>query len=201
MKVNLLVSVITVDHVLMEVGYSIPIVVFCLVHVKISCPVLVVTIGLVLMEVGCPISIVAVITISIGFDSLILVKVGFEAPLLRKLADKVAAEGFLVVVPDLLYGDYFDPHNPQCDRDTWRKAHGTDKGHEDTKPLIAALSSKGVTAIGLQVSAGKFDSFVKIYPGVSHGWTVRYNADIESAVKSAEEAHQDMLNWFTKHIK
>ncbi|KAF7837222.1 endo-1,3-1,4-beta-D-glucanase-like [Senna tora] len=190
---------------------------------------------------------------------------GFEAPNLRKLADKVAAEGFLVVVPDLLYGDYFDLQNPQFDRDSWMKAHGMDKGCEDTKPLIAALKSKGLTSIGaagfcwggvvvaklatsnhIQAGVllhpgpitvdeindvkvplailgaetdpifspeklkqygeilsvkGEFESFTKIYPGVSHGWTVKYNVEDESAVKSAEEAHQDMLNWFTKHIK
>ncbi|CAH2056887.1 unnamed protein product [Thlaspi arvense] len=45
----------------------------------------------------------------------------------------------------------------------------------------------------------EFDSYVKIFPGVSHGWSVRYNLDDEQAVKSAEEAHADMLNWFTRH--
>ncbi|RDX58072.1 hypothetical protein CR513_62638 [Mucuna pruriens] len=192
---------------------------------------------------------------------------GYEAPNLRKLADKVAAAGFLVVVPDLLYGDYFDLNNPQFDRDSWRKAHATDKASEDTKPLIAALKSKGVKSIGaagfcwggvvvvklaisnsddiqaavilhpgpitdneinevrvpiailgaeidnhftpeklkqieemLSVKA-EFESFVKLYPGVSHGWTLRYNVDDEETVKSAKEAHQDMLNWFIKHVK
>ncbi|PRQ38864.1 putative alpha/Beta hydrolase [Rosa chinensis] len=47
----------------------------------------------------------------------------------------------------------------------------------------------------------EFDSFVKIFPGVAYGWTMRYNAEDESAVKSAEEAHLDMLNWFTKYVK
>ncbi|XWS13572.1 hypothetical protein CRYUN_Cryun36dG0048500 [Craigia yunnanensis] len=47
----------------------------------------------------------------------------------------------------------------------------------------------------------EFDSFVKIFPGVAHGWTVRYNAEDESAVKIAEEAHEDMLNWFVKYVK
>ena len=47
----------------------------------------------------------------------------------------------------------------------------------------------------------QFDSYVKIFPGVAHGWTVRYNVDDESAVKSSEEAHLDMLNWFTKYVK
>ncbi|KAL9997843.1 putative dienelactone hydrolase, alpha/Beta hydrolase [Helianthus debilis subsp. tardiflorus] len=40
--------------------------------------------------------------------------------------------------------------------------------------------------------------FVKIYPGVGHGWTIRYNDDDAAEVKSAEEAHQDLVNWFMK---
>lgn len=45
------------------------------------------------------------------------------------------------------------------------------------------------------------DSFVKIFPGVGHGWTVRYDDNNEFAVKSAQESHVDMLNWLTKYIK
>lgn len=41
---------------------------------------------------------------------------------------------------------------------------------------------------------------VKIFPGVAHGWSVRYNDDDENAVKSATEAFQDMLDWFVKHL-
>lgn len=44
------------------------------------------------------------------------------------------------------------------------------------------------------------DSFVKIYPGLKHGWTLRYNDTDAVAVKNANEAHQDMLNWFLKHL-
>ncbi|GLT70977.1 hypothetical protein SLA2020_430230 [Shorea laevis] len=197
---------------------------------------------------------------------------GYEAPNLRKLADKVAAAGFLVVVPDFFFGDPVIKHDdPHFDRDSWRKVHNTDKGCEDAKSVIAALKSKGVSAIGaagfcwggkvvvrlasstdIQAAVilhpgqiidnemmmlrfivsdvkvpiailgaeidhasppeqlkkfgeklsvkSEFDSFVKIFPGVAHGWTVRYNVEDESAVKSAEEAHLDMLNWFTKYV-
>ncbi|GMP76942.1 hypothetical protein CsSME_00033400 [Camellia sinensis var. sinensis] len=190
---------------------------------------------------------------------------GYEAPNLRKLANKVAAEGFLVVVPDFFYGEPFNLNNPNMDRESWRKAHGVDKGFEDAKPVISALRSKGVTSIGAagfcwggvvvvklartdeiqaavvlhpgcitedeikevkcpisilgaeidQVSPPEqlkqfgeilsakpgIDSFVKIFPGVSHGWSVRYDIGNESAVKSAEESHGDMLSWFKKYVK
>lgn len=36
----------------------------------------------------------------------------------------MAVAGFLVAVPDLLYGDYFDFDNPEFDREAWVKAHG-----------------------------------------------------------------------------
>lgn len=45
------------------------------------------------------------------------------------------------------------------------------------------------------------DSFVKIFPNVSHGWTLRYDTEDPKAVKAAEEAHQILLNWFDKHLK
>ncbi|XP_021290795.1 endo-1,3;1,4-beta-D-glucanase-like [Herrania umbratica] len=190
---------------------------------------------------------------------------GYEVPNLRKLADKVAAAGYFVVVPDFFNGDPADIDNPQFDREAWRKVHNKEKGFEDAKPVIAALKSKGVSAIGAagfcwggmivvnlassddiqaavvlhpgpitekeikEVKApiailgaeidhvsppeqlkqfgdmlstkSEFDSFVKIFPGVAHGWTVRYNVEDESAVKSAKEAHDDMLNWFIKYVK
>lgn len=44
------------------------------------------------------------------------------------------------------------------------------------------------------------DSFVKIFTGCSHGWSVRYKSEDEAAVKSAEEAHKDMMEWFVKHL-
>lgn len=43
--------------------------------------------------------------------------------------------------------------------------------------------------------------FVKIFPGVSHGWTVRYKSEDTAAVKSTEEALADMVDWFNKNLK
>jgi len=187
---------------------------------------------------------------------------GYEAPNLRKLADKVAAAGFFVVVPDFFYGDPCDTDLAKMDLQSWRKNHGTDKGCEDARTVIAALKSKGMSAIGaagfcwgvtklakfddLQAAVvlhpgpltvdeinqvkvpiailgaeidqycsqeqvkhfgeilsakPQLDSFVKIFPGVAHGWAVRYSVDDESAVKIAEEAHSDMLNWFIRYVK
>ncbi|XP_016436733.1 endo-1,3;1,4-beta-D-glucanase-like isoform X3 [Nicotiana tabacum] len=161
---------------------------------------------------------------------------GYEAPNLRKLADKVAAAGYYV-----------------------------DKGFEDAKKVVAALKDKGISAIGaagfcwgakvvtdlaksdyiqaavqlhpslvkvddikevkapiailaaeidrisppelikqfeeILSSKPEVDSFVKIFPSVKHGWTVRYNVEDQEAVQSAEEAHRHMLDWFTKYVK
>jgi dienelactone hydrolase len=43
--------------------------------------------------------------------------------------------------------------------------------------------------------------FLKIFPGVTHGWAVRYDDDDAAAVKSAEEALADMMDWFDKYLK
>ncbi|XP_058077822.1 endo-1,3;1,4-beta-D-glucanase-like isoform X1 [Magnolia sinica] len=190
---------------------------------------------------------------------------GYEAPNLRKLADKIAAAGFYVVVPDFFYGDPFVPNNPKRPVQGWIKDHELDKGTEDAKAVIAALKSKGISAIGaaglcwgakVVVELGKqslidaavlchpsfvtvddikevktpiailgaetdrlsppelvkqfeealsakaeVDSFVKIFPGVAHGWTVRYDVNDDAAMKKVEEAHQDLLGWFTKYVK
>ncbi|KAJ1262781.1 hypothetical protein BS78_09G136300 [Paspalum vaginatum] len=42
---------------------------------------------------------------------------------------------------------------------------------------------------------------VKIFPGVAHGWSVRYSPDNAAAVKSAEEALGDTIDWFNKNLK
>ncbi|KAF3782086.1 Endo-1-3-1-4-beta-D-glucanase [Nymphaea thermarum] len=180
----------------------------------------------------------------------------------RKLADKIAASGLFVVVPDYFYGDPYVPE--KCAIPEWLKIHGPDKGFEDTKPLIADLRSKGISAIGaagfcwgakvvaelaktdeiqaavmlhpslvtvddikevkvpiailaaetdhisppelikqfeeILSSKNEVNSFVKIFLGVAHGWTVRYKTDDEAAVKRAEEAHTHMIEWFTKYV-
>ncbi|XP_025982261.1 endo-1,3;1,4-beta-D-glucanase [Glycine max] len=199
---------------------------------------------------------------------------GYEAPNLRKLADKVGAAGYYVVVPDLLDGEPFNPQNSDRPFPAWIKDCATglphllavsEKGAEPTKPIIEALKSKGVSAIAAvgfcwgakvvielakskliqtavllhpsfislddikgvdtpiailgaeidqvsppelvkqfeQVLAAKSGvrSFVKIFPKVSHGWAVRYNTEDAEAVKVAEEAHQDLLDWLAKHHK
>ncbi|XP_047983611.1 endo-1,3;1,4-beta-D-glucanase-like [Salvia hispanica] len=187
---------------------------------------------------------------------------GYEAPKLRSLADKIAALGFLVVVPDLFHGDPFSFEKP---REAWSTAHTPDKGCDDAKNVVEALRSRGVVKVGAagfcwggmavvrlakydcidaavllhpgpitqdqinevkcpiailgaeidnyappellkqlgEVLAEKseVDSYVKIFPGVAHGWSVRYEDDDEFGVKSAEESHVDVMNWFTKHIK
>ncbi|KAF0922950.1 hypothetical protein E2562_002187 [Oryza meyeriana var. granulata] len=183
---------------------------------------------------------------------------GFEAPNLRKIADKVASSGYFVVVPDFLHGDPFVPENTERPIQVWIKEHGADKGFEEAKPVIAALKEKGVSSVGAagycwgakvvvelakaheiqaavmchpsfvtvddikevkcpiailgaeidrmsppevvkqfeQVLSSKsgIGHFVKIFPGVEHGWTVRYKNEDAAAVKSAEEALADMID-------
>ncbi|KAJ0034024.1 hypothetical protein Pint_24934 [Pistacia integerrima] len=196
--------------------------------------------------------------------------------LYKMLADKIAAAGFYVAVPDFFYGDPYVV-NPERPLQAWIKDHGADKGFDDAKPVIQDLKSKGISAIGavgfcwgakvvVQLAKCEFiqaavmchpsfvtpddingmsssisraiflwvevpiailgaeidqfsppslvkqfeeiltaksevDALVKIFPKVSHGWTVRYDVEDAEAVKCADEAHQNMLDWFTKHVK
>ncbi|KAJ4769253.1 hypothetical protein LUZ62_053510 [Rhynchospora pubera] len=45
-------------------------------------------------------------------------------------------------------------------------------------------------------SKPEVDSHVKIFPGVVHGWSLRYDVKDKTAAEKAEEAHKDMLNWW-----
>ncbi|KAJ4831165.1 hypothetical protein Tsubulata_025736 [Turnera subulata] len=187
---------------------------------------------------------------------------GYEAPKLRKLADKIAAAGFYVVVPDFFHGEPFVPGMRLSD---WMSPRRTADGIEVAKSVVNALRSKGVSTIGAagfcwgaklvvelakssyvqaavllhptfvtvddikevrapiavlgaeidrfcppalakqfeQVLSAKseIDSYVKVFPGVAHGWSIRYKDGDERAVKSAEEAQEDMLDWLIKHAK
>eukprot|EP00249_Psilotum_nudum_P015661 c25454_g1_i2 orf=85-795(+) len=204
--------------------------------------------------VECPSSKAAVILVSDVF--------GFGPPNLRKLADKIAIAGYLVVVPDLLNNEPFNPSVTSVSE--WRKKHSPAEAVEDVKKVIEVLKGKGITSIGaagmcwgakvvvelakeddlkaavlchpslvtvedikvvktpIAILAAEIDktsppelieefsrildsreeveSFVNIYPGVAHGWTVRYDVDDEEAVRRAEEAHGKMLEWFRKHL-
>ncbi|CAL4893432.1 unnamed protein product [Urochloa decumbens] len=73
---------------------------------------------------------------------------GFEAPNLRKIADKVASSGYFVVVPDFFHGDAYVPENAERSLKMWSKSHPTERAFGEAKPVIAALKDKGVCFIG-----------------------------------------------------
>lgn len=193
---------------------------------------------------------------------------GWKKPLLRKFADKVAAAGFIVVIPDFFKGDPLDSGKYAFNGEgfqEWIAMHPVDGAVVDTLTVIKGLKDKGVTSFGLagfcyggkvavllakdglldatvllhpslvtledikalkgplSILAAEIDQttpvelveefrkylesqneveyFVKINPGVSHGWTVRYDENDEKAVAAAEEAHLDAINWFKKFLK
>ncbi|XP_042477012.1 endo-1,3;1,4-beta-D-glucanase-like [Macadamia integrifolia] len=186
---------------------------------------------------------------------------GFEAPNLRKLADKIAVTGYFVVVPEFMHGDPYDPEDAARPLMVWLQDHAVDKGFEEAVPIVEAIKSKGFSTIGaagfcwggkVAVELAKagyiqaavlchptfvtvddikevkapiavlgaeidhisppelvkqfegamlVDGYVKIFPGVEHGWTTRYDVADAEAVKNAEEAHKHMLDWFVKYVK
>ncbi|XP_015888255.2 endo-1,3;1,4-beta-D-glucanase-like isoform X1 [Ziziphus jujuba] len=90
---------------------------------------------------GSPFALLSIILISDVF--------GFEAPNLRTLADKSAAAGFFVAVPDFFHGDPYVSDNPYNRTiDDWLKDHDPIKGSAQAKAFIDALKEKGVSKIG-----------------------------------------------------
>ncbi|KAJ0697973.1 putative dienelactone hydrolase, alpha/Beta hydrolase [Helianthus annuus] len=64
---------------------------------------------------------------------------------MMQLADKVAAAGYYVLVPDFFHGDPLTSINKLGD---WRKNHAPEQAVEFAKPVIQALKEKGITKIG-----------------------------------------------------
>ncbi|CAI8584157.1 unnamed protein product [Vicia faba] len=71
-----------------------------------------------------------------------------QAPIIRNLADRVAAAGYYVAVPDYFNGSPFDPENLDRTLPIWMKEHRPDKGLKASQPIIEALKSEGVSTIG-----------------------------------------------------
>ncbi|XP_062119026.1 endo-1,3;1,4-beta-D-glucanase-like [Humulus lupulus] len=68
--------------------------------------------------------------------------------MLLKVADKVAAAGFFVAVPDFLKGDPFIRADTKRPMSVWIKDHSTDEGFEFSKVVIQDLKNRGYSAIG-----------------------------------------------------
>lgn len=192
---------------------------------------------------------------------------GFDAPLLRKLVDKVAAAGFYAVSPDFFNGDPYvpkDPSAPFANFGPWLAIHHPDASIEVTKTIIKELKEQGVESfviagfcwggrlaamigkeddlvkgivmlhpsittvenikdlkVPTEILASEIDdatppslvlefkkildtkpfySLVKIFPGHTHGWTIRYDVNNAHQVKGAEEAHADLLAFAKKFL-
>ncbi|GMN46571.1 hypothetical protein TIFTF001_015748 [Ficus carica] len=215
-----------------------------------------------------------------GYQAPNLSYVDFPYPIstVMKLADKIAAAGFFVAVPDFFHGEPFDVNNTKRPMDVWLKDHRPEKAFEEAKPLIKDLKHKGFSAVGaagfcwgaklvielaklknfVQATAilhpsfvtpddikgmlhvintlpklvdhsfhlpylepeldmqyqpelikqfeevlhsHKINHFAKVYQGVKHGFTIKYDVLSRLSYERAMEAQKDLVKWFIKYAK
>jgi dienelactone hydrolase len=70
---------------------------------------------------------------------------GWRAPLLRKVADKVAKKGYYVVVPDYFRGD---PLVNLSDITTWLPKHPVAAEVESSNKIVLSVKAKGISSVG-----------------------------------------------------
>ncbi|CAM6118663.1 unnamed protein product [Calypogeia fissa] len=105
---------------------------------------------------------------------------GWDRPLLRKLADKVAAEGFVTAVPDFFKGDPINPDIfPSGDEfQKWFAKHPVDSAVAETLAVIKVMKEKGIKSVGIAgfcyggkvgtiiAKEGVVDAVVILHPGM-----------------------------------